>query len=57
MALSLIPGEKLIAATHNPGKAVEISALLGGRFEVVTAASLNLPNRRKPRSALSAMRC
>ena len=43
MALSLIPGEKLIAATHNPGKAVEISALLGGRFEVLTAASLDLP--------------
>jgi len=43
MALSLIPGEKLIAATHNPGKAIEIAALLGGRFEVVTAASLNLP--------------
>ena len=43
MALSLTAGEKLIAATHNPGKAVEISALLGGRFEVVTAASLNLP--------------
>jgi len=43
MPLSLIPGEKLIAATHNPGKAIEIAALLGGRFEVVTAASLNLP--------------
>lgn len=43
MSLTLIPGEKLIAATHNPGKAVEIAALLGGRFEVVTAGSLNLP--------------
>lgn len=43
MSLSLIPGEKLIAATHNPGKAVEISAMLGGRFEVITAGSLGLP--------------
>lgn len=43
MPLSLIPGQKLIAATHNPGKAVEISAMLEGRFEVITAASLDLP--------------
>ncbi len=43
MSLSLIPGEKLIAATHNPGKAVEISAMLDGRFEVITAGSLSLP--------------
>lgn len=42
MSLSLIPGQKLIAATHNPGKAVEISALLGGRFEIVTAGALGL---------------
>lgn len=43
MPLSLISGQKLIAATHNPGKAVEIASLLGGRFEIVTAGSLNLP--------------
>lgn len=43
MSLSLIPGQKLIAATHNPGKAIEIAALLGGRFEIVTAGSLGLP--------------
>ncbi|ESQ73562.1 RdgB/HAM1 family non-canonical purine NTP pyrophosphatase [Asticcacaulis sp. AC402] len=43
MSLSLIRGQKLIAATHNPGKAREISALLEGRFEIVTAAALNLP--------------
>ncbi|MEI9905204.1 MAG: RdgB/HAM1 family non-canonical purine NTP pyrophosphatase [Asticcacaulis sp.] len=43
MSLSLIPGSQLIAATHNPGKAAEISTLLGGRFEIITAASLNLP--------------
>lgn len=43
MSLSLIPGQKLIAATHNPGKAVEISALLQDRFDIVTAGSLGLP--------------
>ncbi len=43
MSLSLIPGQKLIAATHNPGKAVEIAAILSGRFEIVTAGSLGLP--------------
>jgi len=43
MPLSLTPGQKLIAATHNPGKAVEIASLLGGRFEIITAGSLNLP--------------
>lgn len=43
MTLQLITGEKLVAATHNPGKAREIEALLGGRFEVISAGSLNLP--------------
>ena len=42
MSLHLIPGAKLIAATHNPGKAVEISAMLEGRYEVITAGSLGL---------------
>ena len=43
MALSLPRGERLVAATHNPGKARELAVLLDGRFEVVTAGSLNLP--------------
>ena len=43
MSLSLIPGQKLIAATHNPGKAREISALLDGRFDVIPAGELGLP--------------
>ena len=43
MALKLDPGARLVAATHNPGKAVELAALLDGRFELVTAASLGLP--------------
>ena len=43
MKLKLIKGMRLVVATHNPGKAVEIDALLGGHYEVVTAASLKLP--------------
>lgn len=43
MNLKLIKGMRLVVATHNPGKAVEIDALLGGHYAVVTAASLNLP--------------
>jgi XTP/dITP diphosphohydrolase len=43
MNLKLIKGMRLVLATHNPGKAVEIDALLGGHYTVVTAASLNLP--------------
>jgi XTP/dITP diphosphohydrolase len=43
MPLTLPAGAKIIAATHNAGKARELAALLEGRFEVVTAASLGLP--------------
>ncbi|WP_419253125.1 RdgB/HAM1 family non-canonical purine NTP pyrophosphatase [Caulobacter sp. ErkDOM-YI] len=43
MALRLEPGLKLVVATHNPGKVPEISALLDGRFELVSAGALNLP--------------
>lgn len=42
MKPKLDKGQRLVAATHNPGKAVEIAALLDGRFEIVTAKSLNL---------------
>lgn len=42
MALKLETGARLVCATHNPGKAREIAALLEGRFEVVTAAELGL---------------
>ena len=41
--LRLVRGMRLVAATHNPGKAREIEALLDGHYEVVTAGSLNLP--------------
>lgn len=43
MALTLSRGARLVAATHNPGKAKEIAALLEGRFEVVAAGELGLP--------------
>jgi XTP/dITP diphosphohydrolase len=42
MALKLEPGTRLLVATHNPGKARELAALLDGRFEVVTAGELGL---------------
>ena len=43
MKLKLIRGMRLVAATHNPGKAREIAALLDGNYEIVTAAEVNLP--------------
>ncbi|HWE48036.1 MAG TPA: RdgB/HAM1 family non-canonical purine NTP pyrophosphatase [Caulobacteraceae bacterium] len=43
MPLSLSKGARLVAATHNPGKVKEISALLDRRFEVVSAGELGLP--------------
>jgi XTP/dITP diphosphohydrolase len=43
MPLTLEKGSKLVAATHNPGKVPEITALLDGRFEIVTAGQLDLP--------------
>jgi XTP/dITP diphosphohydrolase len=43
MALRLEPGTRLVAATHNPGKAREIAALLQGRYPVTAAGELGLP--------------
>jgi XTP/dITP diphosphohydrolase len=43
MPLKLEPGTPLVSATHNPGKAREIAALLDGLFEVVAAGALGLP--------------
>jgi XTP/dITP diphosphohydrolase len=43
MALRLPNGARIVAATHNPGKARELAALLDGRFEVVAAGELGLP--------------
>ena len=43
MPLILQPGPTLVAATHNPGKAKELVALLDGRFEILAAGALGLP--------------
>ncbi|MES2034328.1 MAG: RdgB/HAM1 family non-canonical purine NTP pyrophosphatase [Pseudomonadota bacterium] len=43
MPLLLAPGTTLVAATHNPGKAKELVALLDGRFEILSAGELNIP--------------
>jgi len=42
MPLNLARGKRIVAATHNPGKARELAALLEGRFEVISAGSLGL---------------
>ncbi len=43
MPLQLPAGARLVAATHNPGKAREIALLLDGRFDMVAAGELGLP--------------
>ena len=43
MPLTLAGVPRLVIATHNRGKVPEIAALLGGRFEVVSAGELGLP--------------
>jgi XTP/dITP diphosphohydrolase len=42
MALQLSPGQRIVAATHNPGKVRELATLLEGRFEVIDAGALHL---------------
>jgi XTP/dITP diphosphohydrolase len=48
MPLSLSAGTRLVAATHNPGKARELGELLRNRFQVISAAELNLPEPDEP---------
>jgi XTP/dITP diphosphohydrolase len=43
MPLSAPVGGRLVAATHNAGKARELAQLLDGRFDVVDAGALGLP--------------
>jgi XTP/dITP diphosphohydrolase len=43
VALKLETGAKLVCATHNAGKAVELAELLDARFQIVTAGALGLP--------------
>jgi XTP/dITP diphosphohydrolase len=48
MSLRLEKGARLVAATHNPGKALELAALLEDRFDVVSAAELGLAEPDEP---------
>jgi XTP/dITP diphosphohydrolase len=48
MSLRLEKGARLVAATHNPGKARELAALLEDRFDVVSAAELGLAEPDEP---------
>ena len=43
MPLTLDAGQKLVVATHNPGKARELAEILENRFVLVTAGELGLP--------------
>src|SRR5262245_26542738 len=43
MPLTLDPGARLVVATHNPGKARELAEILDGRFDLVAAGELGLP--------------
>jgi XTP/dITP diphosphohydrolase len=53
MSLSLSPGIRLVAATHNPGKARELAALLDQRFDVVAAADLGLAEPDEPETTFT----
>lgn len=50
MALKLEPGTRLVVATHNPGKARELAEILEGRFELVAAGELGLPEPEETES-------
>ena len=54
MSLRLAPSTRLVAATHNPGKARELAALLGGRFDVVGASALGLAIPDEPETTFAA---
>ena len=43
MPLMLAPRSRLVVATHNPGKARELAAILDNRFQLVSAGELGLP--------------
>ena len=43
MSLTLERGTRLVVATHNPGKARELAEILEGRFILVAAGKLGLP--------------
>jgi len=49
----LIKGMRLVAATHNPGKAREIAALLDGHYEIVSAAQAGVPEPDETESSFT----
>ena len=53
MALKLEPGTRLVVATHNPGKARELAEILEGRFELVAAGELGLPEPEETEATFS----
>ncbi|HEY5411956.1 MAG TPA: non-canonical purine NTP pyrophosphatase [Caulobacteraceae bacterium] len=53
MPLRLEPGARLVAATHNPGKARELHALLDGRFQVMSAGELGLAEPDEPETTFA----
>jgi XTP/dITP diphosphohydrolase len=53
MVLRLAPSTRLVAATHNPGKARELAELFGRRFEVVAAGTLGLPPPDEPETTFA----
>ena len=53
MALKLEPGTRLVVATYNPGKARELSEILEGRFELVAAGDLGLPEPEETEATFS----
>ena len=53
MKLKLIKGMRLVAATHNPGKAREIAALLDGNYQIFMAGELNLPEPDEPETTFT----
>ncbi len=53
MALKLEAGTRLVVATHNPGKARELAEILDGRFELVAAGELGLPEPEETEATFS----
>ena len=53
MVLKLEPGQRLVAATHNPSKVRELAALMDGRFEVICAGDLDLPEPEEPETTFA----
>jgi XTP/dITP diphosphohydrolase len=53
MALKLEPGTRLVVATHNGGKARELAEIMDGRFEIVSAGELGLPEPEETEATFS----